>query len=79
MLEIWSSMGEILVIAQFVTQFTHIPRRVVSRKQTKFCLEKTVLKIWSQESTRSTSFVPRIRQRLLTSLVWFFSFFSVFC
>ena len=31
---------------------------------------KTLLKMWSQKNTRSASYVPRIRQRLLT-LSWF--------
>ena len=34
-------------------------------------LKKTVLQIWSQKSTRITSFVPRIVQSF-----WFFFFFS---
>ena len=39
MLEIWTFMGYILAITNFLTQFTHVFRL--------FSLVKTVLKIWS--------------------------------
>ena len=58
-------MGYILAVTHFATHFTHVSRHfaILSRKQKK-CLEKTVLKMWSPKSSRKTSFVPRIRQRL---------------
>ena len=45
------------------------------------CLGKTVLKMWSQKSTRSTSFVLQICQRLLPLsclILFFFLFFILF-
>ena len=75
-----TSRGYTFAVTQFVTQFTHVSRhpRVSSRKQKKNSLGKTVLKMWSQKSTRTNSFVPRSRQRLLTLSFFFFAFFLHF-
>ena len=45
MLEIGTSIGIKMVVTYFVTQFTHVFRHF---GVLKYCLGKTVLKIWSK-------------------------------
>ena len=76
----WTSMGYILVATHFVAQLTNVSRHPrVWKESTISCLGETVWKIWSQKSTRRTTFVPRRRQRLL-NILWclVFSFVQFF-
>ena len=71
-------MGQILAVMQFVTHFTHVSRHsgVQSRKQNEN-LGETVKKMWSQKSTRRTSFVPESTKIVNVFNVFFTLFLKV--